>query len=44
MNNLIVKNDYNNQNSFQCKKIVDKENISMRMTLISNKWHLNLQS
>ena len=54
MNNLSVKNAYNNKSSFQCKKIVDKENISMNKNKndfdrtinnhYSNKWFLNLDN
>ena len=54
MNNLSVKNAYNNKSSFQCKKIVDKENISMNKNKndfdrtmknnYSNKWLLNLDN
>ena len=54
INNLSVKNTYNNKSSFQFKKFVDKENISMNKNKndfdrtmnnhYSNKWFLNLDN
>ena len=54
MNNLSVKNAYNNKSSIECKKIVDKENISLNKNKndfdstinnnYSNKWLLNLNN
>lgn len=53
-NNISVKHDYNNKSSLDCKKIIDKENISLNKNKkdfdrtinnnYSNRWLLNLDN